>query len=156
MSFSVASTGFNSVSKPTQVEANSWSSWVGKKVEWIKNNHTTMTIGYNTFVATAVLGSYLMSKNASPQEYLFDVFVHGSQASLSYMAQQYPEQAQKIHSVLLGLNVLQLYSIYNHMGHSTIPAELNKIDVINHGVNIAEILANLTSKTVPAKTSKTS
>lgn len=90
---------------------------------------------YNGLVATAVLGSYLLSESASAPEYLFDVGVHTFHALI-------PNDASDLTLSLAALlDAGRLGAIYltDVSRASTIPIPLNLVDLWNHGYNLAII-----------------
>lgn len=109
---------------------------VGHKIVSILGNRTTagnILRVYNVVTAAAVFANYMTNRNASSSEYLFDVAVHGLQASVSDNSPQFLKLAAAY------MNIIRISFIGNNVIRktSTIPTNANIIDVLNHGLNLA-------------------
>lgn len=93
---------------------------------------------YNAVIAAAVFTDYMTNRRASPNEYLFDIVVHGLQASVSDHS---PDLLKRVTECM---NLLRVSSIsyYHFTGTSTIPNGANAADLLNHGFNVAYLFTS--------------
>lgn len=108
---------------------------------------TKFAIGYNLFVGSAVLLSYITNQKADRDEYLGDVRDHYLSALLMYARSIAPNQASIADITNLAVNLNRMNLVFNATanGFSTIAEFLRRTDlIINHGlVNLVEIGLNL-------------